>query len=201
LNKALYGTVQASRLFWERLSSFLIDQNGFERNPYDFCAVKKMVNGKQLKVVWYVDDLKISHVDSAVVDDMIDSLRKESGQVSDLTIRRGKVHDYLGIKIDYSTSGKVIMSMSDYILSQLIEETPDELLKGSVTSAAGNHLFKTNPTSERLDSETSVLYHHLTAKLLYLAKRVRPDLQTAVSFLCTRVQSPDVDDWKNSVGA
>ena len=40
------------------------------------------------------------------------------------------------------------------------------------------------------------MYHHLTTKLLYLAKRVRPDLQPAVSFLCTRVQSPDKDDWK-----
>jgi Reverse transcriptase (RNA-dependent DNA polymerase) len=195
LNKALYGTVQASRLFWERISSFLIERNGFERNPYDFCVVNKTVNGKQLTIVWYVDDLKISHVDSSVVDSMIDSLKKEFGQVSDLTIRRGKVHDYLGIKFDFSVAGKVILSMDDYV-SQLLEETPDELLKGTFASAAGNHLFKTNPKSERLDSETSVLYHHLTMRLLYLSKRARPDLQTAVSFLCTRVQSPDVDDWK-----
>jgi hypothetical protein len=32
LNKALYGTVQASRLFWERLSTFLVENNGLERN-------------------------------------------------------------------------------------------------------------------------------------------------------------------------
>jgi hypothetical protein len=67
LNKALYGTVQASRLFWERLSAFLIDKNGFKCNPYDFCVVNKMVNGKQMTVVWYVDDLKLSHVDPSVV--------------------------------------------------------------------------------------------------------------------------------------
>jgi Reverse transcriptase (RNA-dependent DNA polymerase) len=195
LNKALYGTVQASRLFWERLSSFLIDKNGFERNPYDFCVVNKVVNGKQLTIVWYVDDLKISHVDSTVVDDMIEILKKEFGQVSNLTVRRGKVHDYLGMKFDFSTPGKVILSMDDYI-SQLLEETPEELLKGAVTSPAGNYLFNVNPKCERLDSETAAMYHHLTAKLLYLAKRVRPDLQPAVSFLCTRVQSPDKDDWK-----
>jgi hypothetical protein len=189
LNKALYGTVQASRLFWERLSSFLIDKNGFERNPYDFCVVNKMVNGKQLTIVWYVDDLKISHVDSTVVDEMIETLKKEFGQVSNLTVRRGKVHDYLGMKFDFSTHGQVILSMDDYI-SQLLEETPDELLKGAVTSPAGNYLFNVNPKCERLDSETAALYHHLTARLLYLAKRVRPDLQPTVSFLCTRVQSP-----------
>jgi hypothetical protein len=49
---------------------------------------------------------------------------------------------------------------------------------------------------EKLDNETAILYHHLTAKLLYLSKRTRPDLQTPVSFLATRVKSTDVDDWK-----
>ena len=40
------------------------------------------------------------------------------------------------------------------------------------------------------------MFHHLTAKLLYLGKRARPDLQLTVSFLATRVQSPDIDNWK-----
>jgi hypothetical protein len=40
------------------------------------------------------------------------------------------------------------------------------------------------------------MFHHNTAKLLFLCKRARPDVQTAVVFLCTRVQAPDVDDYK-----
>ena len=36
----------------------------------------------------------------------------------------------------------------------------------------------------------------MTAKLLYLSKRARPDFQTAVSFLTTCVMQPNVDDWK-----
>ena len=39
-------------------------------------------------------------------------------------------------------------------------------------------------------------FHHLTAKLLYLCKHTRPDLQMAVAFLTTRVQNPDIDDFK-----
>ena len=31
---------------------------------------------------------------------------------------------------------------------------------------------------------------------MFAAKRARPDLQTAVAFLCTRVASPDKDDYK-----
>jgi hypothetical protein len=40
------------------------------------------------------------------------------------------------------------------------------------------------------------MFHHNTAKLLFLAKRARPDIQLAVAFLCTRVQHPDIDDYK-----
>ena len=36
----------------------------------------------------------------------------------------------------------------------------------------------------------------MTAKLLYLSKRTRPDIQTAVAFLTTHVSSPDYDDYK-----
>jgi hypothetical protein len=36
----------------------------------------------------------------------------------------------------------------------------------------------------------------VTAKLLYLAKRARPDILTVVSFLCTRVTTPTVEDMK-----
>jgi hypothetical protein len=37
-------------------------------------------------------------------------------------------------------------------------------------------------------------FHSLTAKLLYLAKRARPDLLLAVSFFARRVQKPTKED-------
>ena len=39
-------------------------------------------------------------------------------------------------------------------------------------------------------------FHHIVARLFFLCKRVRPDLQTAAAFLCTRVKKPDTDDYK-----
>jgi hypothetical protein len=39
-------------------------------------------------------------------------------------------------------------------------------------------------------------FHSTVAKLLFLVKRGRPDILLAVSFLTTRVKSPDLDDWK-----
>lgn len=40
LLKALYGTIRAARLFWEKLSNKLIEW-GFEANPYDSCVMNK----------------------------------------------------------------------------------------------------------------------------------------------------------------
>jgi hypothetical protein len=51
LREALYGTITASLLFWKDLSMALIVDSGFEWNPYDWCAVNKMVNGKQFGIL------------------------------------------------------------------------------------------------------------------------------------------------------
>ena len=53
-----------------------------------------------------------------------------------------------------------------------------------------------NPLANKLSEDEKVKFHHLVAKLLYLAKRTRPDLLPATAFLCTRVQAPDEDDYK-----
>ena len=195
LDKALYGTLQAGLLFWKKLSAFLVDQLGFEKNPYDFCVANKMVNGKQLTVGWHVDDLKISHVDPTVVEHLVSQLQAEYGKEAPLTVTRGTVHEYLGMTIDYSVDGKVQFYMYDYI-DRMLAETPADLLKGPSATPAANHLFDVNEKASKLDPATAIIYHHLTAQLLYLAKRTRPDLLTAVSFLCTRVTEPDEDDWK-----
>ena len=99
------------------------------------------------------------------------------------------------MKMDYSQPGKVIFSMEDYI-DRIVSETPDELLKGPCSTPAANHLFNVNEDSEPLDKIRAEKYHHLTAMILYLAKKTRPDVQTATAFLTTRVQSPSLDDWK-----
>jgi hypothetical protein len=58
LLKALYGTVRAARLFWEKLTGKL-QEWGFTPNPYHPCVMNKIVEGKQLTVAWHVDDLNI----------------------------------------------------------------------------------------------------------------------------------------------
>ena len=69
-------------------------------------------------------------------------------------------------------------------------------MDGLATTPASSYLFNTDPGCKKLCKEQEQLFHHLVAKLLYLSKRTRQDIQTAVAFLCTRVREPDTDDYK-----
>jgi hypothetical protein len=88
---------------------------GFTPNPYDSCVVNKIVDGKQLTVAWHFDDLKISHVAAGVVDNLIAHLNSEFRKETPLSKSQGKVHDYLGMTLDFSTLGQVMITMIDYI--------------------------------------------------------------------------------------
>ena len=70
-------------------------------NPYDLCIANKMINCKQCTLVWHVDNMKILHMDPAVVTDIINKLQAKYGKIGELTNTRGKVHDYLRMILDF----------------------------------------------------------------------------------------------------
>jgi len=53
-----------------------------------------------------------------------------------------------------------------------------------------------NPDTLPLPVSESEVFHHYVANLIFLCKRARPDIQTAVANLSTRVKAPDVDNKK-----
>jgi hypothetical protein len=164
-------------------------------NPYDQCVVNKIINGKQCTVVWHVDDLKISHVDKSVVDEVIVMLEDTFGREAPLSKSRGKIHDYLGMILDYSNDGELVINMIPYV-KMVLESIPEEM-KGRATTPSAKYLYQVNNVNPTyLEQDKSELFHSLTMELYYLAQRGRPDILQAVSFLSTRVQKPDVDDYK-----
>jgi hypothetical protein len=82
----------------------------------------------------------------------------------------------------------------DYI-NKLLSEL-DDFYDGisTATTPAANHLFTIRPGAEKLNKDQSDTFHTMTAKLLFLTMRSRPDILTAVAFLTTRVSCPDIDD-------
>jgi hypothetical protein len=105
---------------------------------------------------------------------------------------RGKIQNYLGVTLDYSTSKKLKLKMQDYI-EKMIKEFP-ETLKDS-NCPWNENLFKVNEEAERLSKDKSEIFHKFVAKGLFASKRARPDILPAIIFLCTRVKSPNENDW------
>ena len=193
LIKALYGTLRAALIFWRKLTSKLVEW-GFVINPYDWCVANKQNNGQQCTLVWHVDDMKISHVNSKVVDNIIKTIEQEFGKEAPLTIPIGKIQNYLGMVLDFTNPGRVAIRMEDYIRNMLTELPED--MEGVATTPAAEHLFKVNDTPTFLSEEEAMFFHHNMAKLLFLCKRARPDIQTTIAFLSTCVKQPDCDDYK-----
>ena len=196
LIKALDGTLRAALIFWCKLTSKLVEW-GFTINLYDWCVANKQINGQQCTLVWHVDDMKISHVDSRVVDNIINMLEQEFRKEAPLTICHGKIHDYLGMTFDFSIAGKVQICMEEYIKNMLTALPED--MEGMATTPATEHLFKVNETPTYLDEKEAMFFHHNVPKLLFLCKQAQPDIQTVVAFLSTRIQHPDRDDYKKLV--
>jgi hypothetical protein len=125
-------------------------------------VMNKVIDNKQCTIVWDVDDLKISHEDPDVVGQFIDLIKEEFGCKMDLPVWQGRIHDYLGIQVNFSEDQKVKLTMYDHI-DKLINKMPVELMKGSGVMPAANHMFLVNPECDKLNEINAVLYHHLTA--------------------------------------
>ncbi len=191
LIKALYGCIQSAMLWWKLLTSTLVNE-GFTVNPYDNCVANKiMPDGTQCTVCWYVDDLKISHVLKSVVEDIVKKIEERYGK---MTITRGNKHTYIGMDIEFTGNREVQILMKDYIVEAL-EMFPEDCT-GHVTTPAANLLFTVDPSATRLSEEKRTLLHSITAKLLFISKRARPNSQVPISFLTGRVTKADTDDWK-----
>jgi len=77
------------------------------------------------------------------------------------------------------------------------QDNDDEVIK-IMKTPTNDHLFQVRKKTEAitLTKHQTNQFYSTVAKLLFLAKRGRPDILLAISFLTTRVKLPDVDEWK-----
>jgi hypothetical protein len=150
-----------------------------------------MYKSKQLTILLHVDDLMIACEDRSGVDYVIDGLNSNYTKAN---VCEGNVLDYLGMIFDYSVPGEVTISMKNMVLEFLNELGISDDAKAS--SPASSYLFQIDDDDELLNDNEKESFHSLVAKALYMAKRGRPDILTAISFLTTRVKAPNQGDYK-----
>ena len=142
---------------------------------------------KQLTLVQYVDDLLLTCKDAQALDHIIQLLQDTYDQI---TVNKGKLFSYLGMRLDFSSPGSLDITMPAYI---------DSLCQGITQTAATPALpglFIKNHPDQILSPPASKALHSVIARLLYLALRVRPDILTAVQYLACQVSKLSFEDYK-----
>ena len=190
LNKALYGTVEGAKAWYDDIADFL-KHNGFTPNSSDSCVFNVDIDGTQMTIGVYVDDLYITCESEELIDYFHQALLDEYTEVS---FSKEIKLDYLGMVIDSNNKDFVEISMPSYV--QSVIDDLDVKENETSDSPAAVDLFNIKTNDVRLGGDEKDKFHTMVAKILYLAKHARPDLLLASTFLCTRVQCPGKDDWK-----
>jgi hypothetical protein len=185
LKKALYGCVQSAKLWYDRLCEALL-LDGYTKNNYDSCLFNKMTDGKQITVAFHVDDLLVTSKSDRAIDELMNMLKKNFAAI---TVNRGSNHSYLSMNIVVDEKG-IHLDMRAYIEKCLDGKD----INTRSTSPAGDDLFTVDEEKKQLGELELKNFHSDVAKLLYLAKRTRGQILTAVSYLAGRVSCATVDD-------
>jgi hypothetical protein len=151
-------------LWYDKLKSTLEDM-GFRQNAYDQCVFNNTIGqDEQVTVAFHVDDLLITCNDT-------------------------DKHSYLAMNIE-KRENMITVDMSGYI-----EKCTGDMKDGrKVATPATVELFESNDDDDRLNSKEAKEFHSNVAKVLYVGKKVRSDILTAVSHLASRVKDPDIGD-------
>jgi hypothetical protein len=145
-------------LLWYKKFQRELEEEGFEFNPYDPCVANCNRKGAQHTLLFHVDDLKSSHKDPKVNDEFEEWLQMKYGEHGKDVAHRGKIHDYLGMELDYSGAGKVKIGMIKYA-KNMLEDFPEKLIEKYISKIpAGDDLFNQGQ-GKKLKTERAEGYH------------------------------------------
>lgn len=168
LDKALYGCVGSASV-WNKNLRATLTTFGYERNALDACIFNAYdTKGVQCTVAVHVDDLFISSCNPAMIDTLCIGLKLRYGEI---TACHGPILNYLGMVFDLSTKGEAKVNMPGYVDAMLSSTD----IQGGARTPGTDILFETRPGAKPATLTEQTEFHRMVAKMLYLAKRARPD--------------------------
>lgn len=122
----MYETLLGAILFYKKLVTTHMYEWEYIINPYNAYTWNKMVNDIQITVQFFIDGLHISCENSYLIEGLIKDLCDTfKTNFQELAVCQGKVHNYLGINIDYSNKNYVKFTIYDFIEDLIAEVYPD----------------------------------------------------------------------------
>ncbi|KAA8494428.1 Copia protein [Porphyridium purpureum] len=184
LKKAMYGCITSAKLWYNHLVKDLQDI-GFMVCVNDPCVLKRAEDDMWLVV--HVDDIKLFAKNCEDIARLSDELK---ARYQGLKVCINQTLEYLGLVFRYDDMGHVEVSMPAFT-DRLLSEAN---VTGSAKTPATDNLFDVYANSQSLSQKEKATFHTLVAKLLYLAKRIRPKLLLVTSHLTRRVIAQNADD-------
>lgn len=86
-----------------------------------------------------------------MVENVISELNTKYGKEAPLTVTRWKVHDNLGMTLDYNQEVSVKVDMSEHI-KEMLSGLPKDM-KGEAVTLVTTHVFETNEHKKKLSTE------------------------------------------------
>ncbi|GJR73026.1 putative ribonuclease H-like domain-containing protein [Tanacetum coccineum] len=181
--KALYGSHQAPRAWYETLSKYLLDI-GFHRGKIDQTLFIKKQKGDILLVHVYVDDIIFSSTKKELCIEF-KRLMHDKFQMSSI----GELTFFLGLQVKQKEDG-IFISQDKYVADILRKFSFIDFRTGSTPMNTKNHVLKDSDG----DDVDFHLYRLMIGSLMYLTSS-RPDIMFAVC-ACARFQvTPKLGLW------
>ena len=198
LNKSIYGLKQASRQWYQKIDSVLINMY-FARLESDHCVYYAKMKDVILLVALYVDDIII--LSNSLMK--LESLKKELSQLfamKDL----GEIHFILGIRIERNRKNRTIsLSQSEYVKNivtrygMIWSKTASTPLDVGVKLSKKDSITTADETSitEQHDNYDSSKYQSALGAVMYAMIATRPDISFAVTALSQFSKNPGNSHW------
>ena len=116
------------------------------------------------------------------------------GKDDPLKVTRGKLHEHLGMSLDFRTKGRVIFTQCDS-MKKFWSSLLEDLREAHGSTLAPENLFKIDGASTKLDTKRRDECYATTAKVLHFGQRARACLQVSSRHHGTRVKDPSEQDW------
>ena len=186
LSKALYGTKQAGREWFNKLNEDILSI-GYRSNDVELGVYTKIVNGNVSNIVIYVDDIVVMTSDKDEHERVVNQFKILYNDITVSTLCDNNF-EYLGLNFKVHENA-LSVSMPGYV-EKILKEFKDTK---KVETPYTKHLFE-NRDIELLNDKDQTMLRSQCAKLLYLGKRTRPDILLPVIVMSSRVNKYNIDD-------
>jgi hypothetical protein len=195
---ALYGLPEAGKLWATTLQKTLL-KIGYRQCFDDPCLYQREERGAVSTLCVHVDDVLHTYTTNAkhLRNDLVQKLESEYSEIKKTAMDSQHNISYLGMNICRKTeacadgvrrSGLTI-TMPNYIEECLV----DGNTRGSAPTPATQELFSIDESLPASGDKRAFLAKVM--KLMYLARKCRPDILLPCAFLATRAPAPTQEDW------